>query len=276
MLFVLQKESQDLDIDVLTLKEELKHQKITHQYVEMSLQELRAFDFKKFAGKNLSTVIPVGSLDFVREFLRINYAIPKMWPIEVPNELRQPHLLNREYQLLDYRDVEELTGKKFIKYASELKVFSYWDDIPTLVKNNYLQPGLYVVSELVDMVAEYRVFVHRDKIVGIQFYDGNPLKLVSSDNLKRVQEMVLRYSANNNRPQSYTLDIGILKNGKVSIIEIHPWCSVGLYGCTGGFLPDAYADGFKWYVKHNTPLIADNPRASAEEILEELFDKHNQ
>ena len=147
MLFVLQKESQDLDVDVLTLKEELKHQRITHQYVEMSLQELKAFDFKKFAGRQLSTVVPVGSLDFVKEFLRINYAIPNMWPIEIPKELRQPHLLNREYKLLDYRDVEVLTGKKFIKYASELKVFSYWDDVQALVKNNYIKPGVYVVSE---------------------------------------------------------------------------------------------------------------------------------
>ena len=273
MLFILQRESQDLDIDVLTLKEELNHQKIAHQYVEMSLAELRVFDFKKFAGNKLSQIIPVGSLDFVREFLRINYEIPNMYPIEIPKELRLPHLLNREYQLLDYRDVETLTGKKFLKYASELKVFSYWDDIQTLVKNNYIKPGIYVVSELVDIAAEYRVFVHRDKIVGIQFYDGNPLELLSNENLKRVQEMVLRYSRNNNRPMSYTLDVAILEDGNISIIEIHPWCSVGLYGCSGGFLPDAYIDGFKWYVQHNTPLLADNPKASAEEILAEIFNK---
>ena len=138
-----------------------------------------------------------------------------MWPIEIPKELRQPHLLNREYKLLDYRDVEVLTGKKFIKYASELKVFSYWDDVQALVKNNYIKPGVYVVSELVDIQAEYRIFVHRDKIVGIQFYDGNPLKLLSAENLKRIQEMVLRYSTNSTRPKSYTLDVAILKEKSV-------------------------------------------------------------
>ena len=271
MLFVLQRETEDLDIDVLTLKEELKQQKIRHQYVEMSLSELKAFDFKKFAGRNLSQIVPVGSLEFVKEFLRINYAIPNMNPIEVPKELRLQHLLNREYQIADYRDVEKMHGKKFIKYASELKVFSYWDDIQLLVKNNAIKPGLYVVSELIDIAAEYRVFVHKDEIVGIQFYDGSPLKLLSCEHLKRIQEMILRYSQNNNRPKSYTLDVAILSNDKISIIELHPWCSVGLYGCTGGFLPDAYINGFMWYVKHNTPLIADNPRASAEEILANIF-----
>ena len=194
-----------------------------------------------------------------------------MYPIEVPKELRKEHLLNREYQIMDYRDVEKLQGRKFIKYASELKVFSYWDDVQILVKNNSIRPGNYVVSELIDIQAEYRVFVHKDEIVGIQFYDGNPLKIISEEQLKRVQEMVLRYSSNTTRPMSYTLDVAILKNNKISIIEIHPWCSVGLYGCTGGFLPDAYINGFKWYVQHNTPLIADNPRASAEEILSEIF-----
>ena len=271
MLFVLQRESEDLDIDVLTLKEELKQQKIRHQYVEMNLSELKSFDFKKFMGRNLSQIIPVGSLEFVKEFLRINYSIPNMNPIEVPKELRHQHLLNREYQIADYRDVEKMQGKKFLKYASELKVFSYWEDIQLLVKNNAIKPGLYVVSELIDIATEYRVFVHKDEIVGIQFYDGNPLRLLSQEHLKRVQEMILRYSRNNNRPKSYTLDIAILSDDKISVIEIHPWCSVGLYGCSGGFLPDAYANGFMWYVKHNTPLIADNPRVSAEEILANIF-----
>ena len=271
MIFVLQRESTDLDVDVLTLKEALKQQSIRHQYMELSLNEMKGFDFKKLFGKNLNSIIPVGSLDFVREFLRINYAIPNMSAIEVPKELRLPHLLNREYALLDYRDVETIQGAKFLKYASELKVFSYCGDVPSFVKHNTLKSGVYVVSEPVDILAEYRVFVHRDKIVGIQFYDGNPLVLISSDNLRLIQEMVARYSVNKTRPKSYTLDIGVLENNNISIIELHPWCSVGLYGCSGGFLPDAYADGFKWYIQHNTALIADNPRPSIEDELCEMF-----
>lgn len=268
----MQKESQDLDIDVLTLKEELKNQKMSHQYMEASLSEMKAIDLKHLLGRNLNQVVPVGSLEFVQEFLKIHCGIPKMWPIEVPVELRHSHLLNREYQILDDTDVAKLQGRKFLKYASELKVFSYWDDVQRLVQNNpnILRSGLYVVSELVDFVSEYRIFVHRDKIVGLQFYDGNPLALLSKNNLKKIQEAILRYSQSKNRPKSYTLDVGILQNNDIAIIEVHPWCSVGLYGCSGGFLPDAYIDGFQWYLQYNTPLIADNPRKSAEEILMDL------
>lgn len=272
MLFILQKESQDLDIDVLTLKEELKHQKMSHQYMEASLSEMKAMDLKHLFGKNLKQLVPVGSLEFVQEFLKIHCGIPNMWPIEIPSELRLPHLLNREYQLLDDIDVAQISGKKFLKYASSLKLFSYWGDIQQLIKSspNMLRSGVYVVSELVEFVSEYRIFVHRDKIVGLQFYDGNPLALLSKDNLKKIQEAVLRYSQNKNKPKSYTLDVGVLQNGDIAIIEVHPWCSVGLYGCSGGFLPDAYIDGFQWYLQYNTPLIADNPRKSAEEILMDL------
>lgn len=271
MIFVLQRESTDLDVDVLTLKEALKQQSIRHQYIELSLKEMKDFNFKKLFGKNLNSIIPVGSLDFVREFLRVNYEISNMSAIEIPNELRLPHLLNREYALLDYRDVEAIQGAKFLKYASELKAFSYSGDIPSFLKYNSLRPGVYVVSEPIDILAEYRVFVHRDKIVGIQFYDGNPLILISPENLRHIQETVVRYSVNKTRPKSYTLDIGVLDSNNISVIELHPWCSVGLYGCSGGFLPDAYADGFKWYVQHNTPLIADNPAPSIEDELSEIF-----
>lgn len=272
MLFILQKESQDLDIDVLTLKEELKNQKMSHQYMEISLSNLKSINFKHLFGKNFNQLIPVGSLKFVQDFLKIHCGIPNMWPIEIPKELRLPHFLNREYQILDHQDVATIHGRKFLKYASELKVFSYWDDVQRLIQNNpnLLRSGLYVVSELVDFVAEYRIFVHRDKIVGLQFYDGNPLVLLSKDNLKKIQEAVLRYSQSKNKPKSYTLDIGILQNGDIAIIEVHPWCSVGLYGCSGGFLPDAYIDGFQWYLQYNTPLIADNPKKSAEEMLIDL------
>ena len=56
MIFVLQRESTDLDVDVLTLKEALKQQSIRHQYIELSLKEMKDFNFKKLFGKNLNSI----------------------------------------------------------------------------------------------------------------------------------------------------------------------------------------------------------------------------
>ena len=274
MIYLLQREKHDLDVDVLTLKEELKNQKIKHQYVELSLEQLKTFDFKKFFAENIQDIIPVGSLEFVQEYLRINYNITKMNPIEIPNELRLPHLLMRKYQILHKEDVRKITGRNFLKYASKLKEYSYLGDVQRLVQNNDILEGIYVVSEELPLIAEYRIFVFFDEVKGIQFYDGDPLRVLTSENIKKVREMILRYSTNEHRPNAYTLDVGVFKGEnkqEVIPIEIHPWCSVGLYGCTGGFLPEAYAEGFKWYVHHNTPLVTDIPRRNPEEELSQTL-----
>lgn len=224
---------------------------------------MRDFDSTKFVR---DTVVPVGTIEFVQTFLSKAYGIAKMNPIEVPKELRIPSLMLRNYHVLHVDDSKELHGKFFIKSATRLKAVSILDDIDKV--RDILKPDICVFSEQVDFLAEYRVFVYRDKIIGIQFYDGNPLIMPTPEQIKKIQEMVVRYSVNKNRPKAYTLDVGITEQG-ICPIEVHPWCSIGLYGLTGSFLPEAYIQGFKWYVEKNIPIQPDIPHKAIEDLLVE-------
>lgn len=262
MLFLLQKEDSEIkDIEVFTLRSILDRQTFMHEYVYMSLEEL--MDTKFLCGiKNLKDAIPVGTIDFVQAFLNTVYGIDRMEPIEVPNELRSDRFLNRRYAIMDKEELPK-EGYYFIKYASKLKEYSCITDIseiprepnklmPDLVP--YLKNGLYVLSEKVNILSEYRCFVLRDKVVAIQHYDGDCMALPTQDDLNKLSEMVSRYSLNVERPQAYTLDIAMIEGKGISILEVHPITSTGLYGFSGSELPMCYRLGLDWYIQYNTPL----------------------
>lgn len=272
MFFILQKEDRynDLDIDLLTLKQELEKQKYQHEYTFMSIKDL-APSIKGYSIKNMKDAIPVGSIDFVGAFLKKFYNIENMNPIEIPNELRLDKFLNRNYSIIESKDLPK-KGYYFVKDVSKLKVFSYTGEIEYLLYDEVFEEAkgmdtrlhlnknhLYQVSEVKCILAEYRVFVVEDKIQGIQFYDGDPCIMPTPEEINKIKEMTLRYMLNPTRPKAYSLDIAIIKTNdtlgrNLMLLECHPFTSLGLYGVNGSFLPMAYRYGLDWYINHNTPI----------------------
>ena len=268
MLFILQKESEymDLDVDLLTLRQELKKQKYQHEYTTMGLMD---FSDDKIDDK-LKDAVVVGTINFVQKYLSKYHHVDNMNPIEVPMEMRLSHLLNRDYSIVT-ADKIPWQGKYFIKDVSKLKQFSYcgnmeyfmYDGIfdkPTKQFDTNLHldaTHLYQVSSVVNILSEYRVFVVDDDIKGIQFYDGDPTIMPTPDEIKKIKEMVTRYMINKSRPGAYSLDIAVIstKNGRdIAVLEVHPFASVGLYGLYGSFLPMAYRLGLDYYINHNTKM----------------------
>ena len=198
--------------------------------------------------------IPVGTLDFVRQALgnitgNRHFTLA---PCEVPLCLQR--FTGRTYDIVRGKDIlKEVIQdgtRWFIKDASELK---YWNNL--LYDGDcmrFIHPDReYVVSERVVFESEYRTFIFRGEILAVQHYLGNPLVFPSADTLN---EIVVAYQANHH-PESYTLDVGILRSGKTPgvtvIIEVHPFVSCGLYGFCGNELPDMFEDGIKWYLQQN-------------------------
>ena len=73
-----------------------------------------------------------------------------------------------------------------------------------------------------------------------------------------VIQMIHLLSSDNSHvyPGSYTLDVGILPEGQTVLIEMHPWCCIGLYGYMfNTALPYYYAEGVRWYIEENTPRL---------------------
>jgi hypothetical protein len=224
---------------------------------------------------NLKNAIPVGTIEFVQSYLSHVHGIDHMSPIEIPKELRLDKFLLRDYKIVKSSDVPKGVSK-FVKDASVLKqpiFIGNTNDMPEGflkydVQCNFPgsvtlhEPGhLYQVSDVLNILSEYRVIVMDHKILGIQFYDGTPTVMPNEREIKKVQEMVLRYSQSRNCPAAYGLDVAIIRsenkelnNRDLALIEIGPFVSMSNYGCRGYFLPQLYQKGLQWYLKHNKPI----------------------
>lgn len=265
MFFIIQKEDNysDLDIDLITLKQELDKQKFQHEYIYEGIEFFNE-ECSYPSRYNMKEAIPVGSIEFIKKYLGHIHGINQMNPIEVPDEMRLDKFLNRKYSIINKQELLLKEGFYFTKYASELKYFSHTGLVEQLTyedkgKEPFLKDGLYVFSEIKEILAEYRVFILEDKIKGIQFYDGDPTIMPTPSEIDKIKEMVLRYTLNNKRPRAYSLDIAVIKTNQalgrdIMVVECHPFCSLGLYGLVGSFLPYAYREGLDWYINYNSQL----------------------
>lgn len=256
MYFVLQreKEFQD-DIDVDILKRELQKQKYTHNWVYGTTKEICENEIR-IGNEDVKCkdVVPVGSLTFIREWIRQHYSVNKLNPIEVPYVLRKYQFLGRDYRIVSKERVENKVS--FVKYASELKEFSCKGSLDNLINSDFMKDGLYVQSSIVNIRAEYRVIVFRDNIININYYDGDATVLPDVNKLKI---MVNMYMLDSTRPKAYTIDIAVIskENGEddTIILEVHPFVSVGLYSyMIGSVLPMCYRLGIDYYIQSNIEI----------------------
>lgn len=191
-------------------------------------------------------LIPVGDLDFVGEYLKEAYGIDRMKPIEVPERLRKERYLKREYRIATKEEVLNETGLKFIKKIDRLKEFNnslYGGHIP-----GNLEDGTYLISGLLDIVSEYRVFVLDDEIVACQYYLGNCLVFPDAS---KINEMIMVYTLDIKRPRAYTLDVAVTRENETVILEVHPFVSCGTYGFVHNDLIYMYRLGLDYYIKGN-------------------------
>ena len=105
----------------------------------------------------------------------------------------------------------------------------------------------YILSKLLDVYSEWRVYVINDKIANIANYDGDVLCF---PNVELIQKMIQEYSKAEDRPKSYTMDIMVTNEGTV-LLEIHTFVSVGLYSSLWDeTLLVAYKDGIDYCIKY--------------------------
>ena len=227
------------DVEVFNARDLIQNSRTLNSYLLMDYTEL------KKNNNDYSDWIPIGTLEFVRTWLKKYKGIEEMKPIEVPEILREEKYLGRSYDIVSFEDLE-LKGYKFIKDIDKLKQFSFTGDLGNLDKNDesiFISQN-YLISNVVDIMSEYRVFVSDMSIKAIQFYDGD---CTVFPNVSLLREMVGKYYLVQDRPKSYTMDIAVLKNGRTIILEVHPVVSVGTYGYSEYALLNMYNDGIKFY-----------------------------
>ena len=203
-------------IDYLNWREEK-----SASYKLLELSELDNLDEKYFE------YVPVGTIEFVHQFMRLLYgqnSIPK--PLNIPNILLDESLTCRTVFNIKYNELKTafdiLGNNVFVKNGDFIKSLEngFYKEY-----NPFMFKGLnYMVSEVIDIESEYRCFVYKNELVGLQNYSGD---FTIFPNVEKIKEIIEKFKVE--APVAYTLDVGCLKN-KTFIIELHNFYSCGLYG----------------------------------------------
>lgn len=187
-----------------------------------------------------SESIPVGSVEFVSEFIKQCYRIKNITPINIPQELLT--FANRDIRFIknsDFYKLLDLNKEYFIKSATKIK--GYTDRI--VPKDTTVPDDIYMVSDIIDIDTEWRCFIKDGKLLDIRCYSGNPFIMPS---IPVIENMIKSYKS---CPPAYTLDVCIESNGQTSIIECHNFFSCGLYGFSDyKNYPIMLIRAFKWQV----------------------------
>ena len=176
-----------------------------------------------------TNIIPVGGLNFVSAYLRKHIK-----PIDISGVDRK--FTGREIQILSYDEMTaylDRNGPRFIKSATKCKEFPAGkydkNSIESIEKSiNYLHKShRFMISELIHLLAEWRLFIHKGKILDCKQYMGS---WESRFDEAFVKEMVASIPKSIIPYTSYTVDIGLTDTGSTVLIEAHNFISCGLYG----------------------------------------------
>lgn len=87
-------------------------------------------------------------------------------------------------------------------------------------------------SDVVEIVSEYRCFIHYDKIIDIKPY-GVTVGCLKGIDFNYVDALVKDFSLIKDRPNGCSIDIGIGPKGEHYLIECNDGFSLGCYGLDG-------------------------------------------
>jgi hypothetical protein len=219
--------------------------KILHDF---SFTLLEAIEYQRWCGNEVtcmfydndaraSSGIPVGSIEFVCESLALQgYPVPK--PRNVPSELFKFAGRN----IFNGAEKDSPNGASFAKSNDKIKDVIH-ETLMVYELDASLPKGNYQFSSIVDFISEWRAFVWRGELVGLQNYSG---EFTMFPDVDRIREMIKTFKS---APCAYTLDVGIIKD-QTCVVEVHDFFSCGLYGFADlQLLPLMLAGWYREYIK---------------------------
>ena len=189
--------------------------------------------------------IPIGSIQFTEAFLRIFYNIKKEEPIEIPKEMQTTYFLKRKYFECSYNELPN-KGYFFIKDISHQKQFSFMGNISDIKKKGLRKVHRFLVSEVLEVVSEYRIYVINGTIKNIACYKGD---VTVFPDLSFIKSVINEYSKTLNSYNCYSFDIMVSTKGN-ALIEMHSYLSLGLYStCWDESILEGYIEGINKLTK---------------------------
>ena len=218
-------------------------QDFTYGYLRLGTEYLKTVTSPKI--EDWKSLIPIGSVEYVVQFFKSIYNID-LKPINIPDALWTDEYLGRRVSLHYKKAVKSymfgLSGyNKFIKSANLFKdtteIYRNKDQLTHIQDNLTGEENQYLVSDVVDIVSEYRVFVHRHEVQDVRRYSGD--YKVFPD-IQTIDKMVRELERDKNTPIAYTIDVAVIKEKgreRTVLIEMHDFFSIGLYGFDSYKLP---------------------------------------
>lgn len=120
---------------------------------------------------------------------------PETWPIFIKS-----------------KEQKRITGK-VIRNVSDLVGLGYQEE----------NPEIYI-SEVMDFVSEYRVFVRYGEVLDCKHYWGDPMVFPDAAIIKAA---ISKYQS---APDAYGIDFAVTKEGKTVLIEVNDAWALGCYG----------------------------------------------
>ena len=180
--------------------------------------------------------IPIGSVEFTLNYMK-KYYNKEIKPIQIPSILFKEQYLKRKCKILHSSKLN-ITEPTFVKSIDTIKGFTQ------IVNKGWKIPdGNYFISQVVDIESEWRAFVYKNELVGLQNYSGD---FILFPDINLIKEIIYNYKE---APKAYTLDVGINSNGTF-ILECHEFFATGIYGWSDHqLLPLMYESWFRECVK---------------------------
>ena len=188
----------------------------------------------------------VAGIDYIKKILAKN-------GIFVPNYEIPPgfeRYMGRDYDVITLQEAlaKHMSGDSFFIKPWEIhKLFTGFvlDDVYGLRKLHGIPLDTKVIiSDVVDIISEYRVFVHNGEVVGCKHYNGNPLVFPDRHIIEESFANIVDY------PCAYSLDYGITKAGETIFIEANDGFALGAYGLNSITYSEMIED--RWYEMFTT------------------------
>lgn len=81
-----------------------------------------------------------------------------------------------------------------------------------------------IVQEYIEMLSEYRFYILNKEIIGVGFYNGNPVFMPDTSIVTNAIYSFI------NSPIAYSIDVAVTNNNDTIVIEVNDAFSLGFYG----------------------------------------------
>lgn len=210
-----------------------------HSQVKTVLEQ-RGIEVQLFTSKRLQrnqlqfdkNTLVIGNHPTIQTtFKRTKYSGPltECYPLSLRNFLKRQIRESTVGRLLNQSRTQVIESL-FVKPKSNSKAFTGFiiESNEQLIELESFSKSLELYcSELVEWQSEYRVFVNKGVIQGIQHYEGNPD--ISID-LEVVEKAIQKFEESTERTNGYGIDFGVLKNGETALVEWNDGFALGAYG----------------------------------------------